>query len=240
MYINLLKVLFITVLFLINNAETAHAQTNNVLTYYNLLAKAKPNACHYVFKMKNGVWITNSRFDKNKNIQPTVDIKNGFIQIKEPMAQGDEIVQIALFTTDDKQAFICINVYGSCGDPYGSICQNSIEFYAYDDNEWMNVTKSVLPVVVYKLFFNEKFYASKIKNNRALYDMLRHMYELPRMGTSITVRIITTGIEGSLDDGVSSDVDAGLLKELLANIKRREIFFTWNMKKGLFEQGQQR
>ncbi len=167
-------------LFILNN--NLFSKTKNIIQYYNSIPKKffkKNNIYKYKIKYKNRKWITRSIADYKIKIK-TVDIKNGYFKIID---QGARVQQCALFRNKKAQYFLIITetIFGDT--PITT--KQKIKVFTFKQNRAKDVTKKVIPKVMYMGFFN--FVTKKYLMQKNVQSLIKVYYKLPRYGTKMKI-----------------------------------------------------
>ncbi len=196
-----------------------NAQNFNIVDYFRLLPDSVTHG--YPLTYENNKWKSKSSVDYP--IYPTVDIKNGFIEIiDEGTGGGTETVQVALFRTQNKRAVIAVSY--SVADGIGS--ESTISFWKYSKGYWIEITDKTLPDISLKNFTNKNYTVPK-NLPKNFYDI---SFSLPHYGTilkaNLFVQQATMFCNGSFSD-VSQETQK-MACDLIKNIKTKTLELHWD------------
>lgn len=201
-------------------------EKKSVLDYYTMLSPEYLNGFKFDFFRKNTAWKARSPATQEE-IDPVIDIKNGFISIADPGTGGGTFFQeVALFTA--RNGAIVIGVTKKLFDGVGF--EYDIRFYRLTGNKFVP-DDTVLSAPSASMYFTPGTDASIIRK----FTMTG--YELPRQGTTVrvTIDLIHLGRMNSSEDISDSD------RKKYANVLRNRIYdaieFNWDLKKGRFTMG---
>jgi hypothetical protein len=202
--------------------DAAQAATKSVVEYYNDIPASFFNDSKYELKASGKKWVTASTADAE--LEPVVDIPNGYIRIEDPgTGGGTRIDEIALFVSKAGAVVIGIN-HADIDGVTGT--SSSLLFVAKEGNRWIDVTKKVMPQLTSAAFFNPGFDpGDKVT--------IQSWYELPRKGTTVIWNLDAAGIEARI--GYEQNVAEN--RAALANIKAKKIELRYDAKTGTFSVG---
>jgi hypothetical protein len=123
-------------------------------------------------------YLHSARVKNRRSIIKVSDIKNGYLRLEDGW---DGWAEIALFKKSDGSSIIAVEEM-VCGPACG--CE-SFRFLEYDNGNWIDVTKDVLPKIPEKVLRSEYRRLSAEANR----DTPNYYYQLPRVGTDIKVVI---------------------------------------------------
>ena len=218
------KLYFIIIFILIHTA--IFAQKLTILDYFEKL----PEEMRLFYKIENaeGEWI--SRSTARYEIKPTVDIINGFIEIQdEGTGGGLTILQVVLYRKKDGTGLIGISSYN--GDGVSEKC--TINFLEYNNNEWINVTSEVFPVLNYQTFVNPNYTVPDFPED--YYEMSAIRYKLPQYGTTIEAELIAGGLSlicNGYTDALTADKES--VCDFISNINKIPVKIFWDKNKRKF------
>jgi len=233
-------------LIIITTTLPAHGQHNfkllNVLEIYRLL----PEDLFFVDPYLGNIKYAIEENEKNYSVVSmagytfdiTVDIPNGFIHFSDEGTGGGTLFQqIVLFRTIERDPIIGINIGGFNGFYF----ENRIKFYTPENENWMDVTNEVFPLIVAEQFLSPGFYDNNRKNfgqNPGFFDMV---YDLPQYGTTITGTINYGKIKTLLTDKIDllngvelTEKQVGFLTNLLGNLRYETVKVNFDKKQGKF------
>ncbi len=216
----------------------------NILEYYQMLPSALFlyegfAEVKYDLQQKGGKWVTSS-IDEYE-IDPVVDIQNGYIEILDEGTGGGSIHEIiTLFRKADKSPLIGISLGG-----FDGLYQSSqTSFYAFNQDGWENVTKSVLPGFSFSSFLDEEYVEKYLDTGSKAYLILRLMVFLPHHGTDLVVMVNESQLRFLVEHAVDLDAienfsekEVEELFEIIGNIKYRSMNLTWDKQSGRFYKG---
>ncbi len=112
-----------------------------------------------------------------KSAIKTEDVKNGFLKIEEPFAEG--WAEVAIFKKTNGKYIVGISQTG-CGPN----CLSEARFLSYENGKWQEITNEVLPEIT-DAQVSAAYQRGKVsKENQS--GLL--VYELPRTGTTIKIK----------------------------------------------------
>ncbi|MFH0974849.1 MAG: hypothetical protein V1874_03605 [Spirochaetota bacterium] len=167
----------------------------------------------------------------------TVDIKNGFIEIKDGgTGASSYVTELALFIDKKNNHFIAINIYDQ-GEGFTSTLQFGI--YTFNGKQWYDITLNKIPILPI-----EEFYSNSKQNNfykirreiASTFKLDNFYYKLPREGLNITVQVCDKCLHFA--NRIYQDRDFINISNTLDNIGMKEfekILFQWNSNKSKFE-----
>lgn len=205
------------------------AVPSTIIDFYNLLPGKK-----FELEQKRGKWITKSCADYD--IEPLVDLRNGYLSIEDPGTGGGTIVQeAALFLTSDRRFFLGVSLTEF--DGIGARC--GISIFEYRDKAMKDVTASVLPDIDLDAFMPPGYDMAALKKKATWVDSIQFGYTLPRHGTTVKVSMVLTTVSSRLNIAKSQEepVDMKTFEEFQNSIRFEAVELNWNMKKGKFEIG---
>lgn len=195
------------------------AAPKSVIEYYNDIPASFFSDAKYELKQSGKKWVTPSVADTE--LEPLVDIPNGYICIEDPgTGGGTRIDEVALFVLKSGAVLIGINrkdIDGVVGT------SSSLIFVSKEDGKWADVTKKVLPKTGLSSFFKPGFVPSDKVT-------ILSWFELPRKGTTVVWNLDTTGIEARI--GYEQNVAEN--RAVLAAVKTKKIEFLYDVKTGTF------
>ena len=202
----------------------------SIVDYYNLIPIKLLDEYRYQLQFKNNNWITRS--NANYEIRPIVDIKNGYLKIKDAGTGGGAVEhELVLYRTPEGNDIIGVNI--TQFDGLGHICK--LRFYKPAENQWMDITNDVLPKVDLSRFMDDNTKLNMEKFSK-LIEGIEFLYRLPRIGTTMNVKI-------ELDRFIMIHSENGKkpmsgVKEIINNIKYQEIKLIWDKKNSKFNFGE--
>lgn len=222
---------FLLFLFTILITSISYAK-ESIVDYYNSIPLKLLDNYKFQLQYKNNIWI--SRSETNREIKPIVDIKNGYLKITDAGTGGGVLEhELALYRTHDGSDIVGAKT--AQFDGVGSTC--SLKFYKPSGNQWMDITNDVLPKIDLSFFMNETYKLKKEKLIKIL-DGISFLYQLPRIGTTMNVKIeldrFIMSHRGNDDKMKSGD------KEIISNIKYQEIELLWDDKNSKFNFGKKK
>jgi hypothetical protein len=222
------------------------SQDVNVLDYYKLYQKKFKTP---ELTIKNDKWTLDPSHKRDINV--IVDVKNYFIGIsyndETPGTQGMGIrIKFAVFLKPDKSFLLVCTNQGIQMEDVDSF--SYINFYEYQNNNFIDVTSEILPFINYRNFLDEKADPGRFKNlkeekifynNQKSANALPLIYEIPQIGSTVIVRINKDAVSSSFvfDNGMISDSDRKSLDYIDSVLKYGKIEINWIYKKGVFEIG---
>jgi hypothetical protein len=214
-----------------------------IVDYYNRYVQQFQNNGQFAVPSEiiqgGGKWTFKNPKSYWRNVNITVDIKNGYIDASydddPPGTQGRSIkIACAVFFKADTSAFLAINTIKTQMLP-----EPDLRIYSFNNGVLADVTKTVLPKVNYRSFLDEKFDQGKLnrfkENDWAAARVID--YDIPRYGTTIKASIIMDHIDDIFirDKGAPEKERDQAISGIKENLKYINIEITWNMKAGKFE-----
>ncbi len=206
-----MKRLFTLVLLSVIFTNFSLAQKKSVVDYFRLLPDSLNNG--YELFYKNGKWFTVSI----DTIYPTVDIRNGFIEIKdEGTGDGELRTQVVLYRKIDGSALIGV----SLSEFNGFAPPGKLYFLEMHYGKWEIVTNKVFPQISIHNFMKPGY---KIPESIEGNYWWRIYYNLPRYGTNIQVEIDTTTMHYECNSENKKTAC-----DFLNNITRNPVILKWD------------
>ena len=203
--------------------NTLRARDKTVLDYYGML---KPEYLHnlkFSFYRRDGAWKARSPMTEEE-IEPVIDIKNGYLSVTDPGTGGGTYFQeAALFTARNGTIVIGVNkrLFNGVGFEY------DIRFYRFTGKEF-TPDDTVLSPPPASLFFEPGADIS------AVAKLVLIGYELPRRGTTVRARIDLIHVDRL---NSSEDIPPDK-KKLYAAVLRKKVYDTveydWDPNSGGF------
>ncbi len=205
---------------------SAAAEKKSVLDYYRLLMPEMLDGTRFEFTKKGSAWKTTSPVTE-ADLDCTVDLKNGYIEVSDPGTGGGTLTQeIALFVNKMRESFIGVNITTFDGIGVSNRCR----FYRWTGEGW--APARVLPDIPLAQFFKPGFDISTVKGVVAL------SYILPRKGTTVTAKLDVSRLQMMMSENMGfGPEDQKKAEKALANVEYNSIELNWNMDQGVFIAG---
>jgi hypothetical protein len=216
------KLFFLTALILFSTSSIA--QNKNVIDYYKTLPDSLKKG--YNLSFSNNKWMSSSCADYE--IFPTVDIKNGYIEIyDEGTGGGISVLKVVLYRKANSKGLIGVSYYQ--GDFIDADC--SIYFLEYNNDKWEIANNKILPDISYKNFMNSKYKLSK-----NLLGKFSIYYNLPQHGPTITLNLKYNLIRMFCEGAFSNTSEKEKLEscKFIENIKTDSLQLFWDKKNTKF------
>ncbi|MCH2045861.1 MAG: hypothetical protein MK212_17215 [Saprospiraceae bacterium] len=202
----------------------------NVVESYRALQKYNSTLNAYPLEKKGNEWLSYSSAEYS--ITPTVDYKNGYIEIQDDGTGGGTVtVQVVLFRTVDGRELVGISE--SMFD--GMFVDSDFEFWKSSSSGWKNVTSEVMPSYNYVDFT----YAELGDMDNNYEAQMAYSIKLPQHGTTVELRLIEHPLkvkEQSCKDEPASDCG---LNEIMLNQRYKYVELTWDKANTRFKRGKQ-
>ena len=133
----------------------------------------------------------------------TLDFKNAYMKFQS-VGDGEGIIfEITYYILKNKDRIIAVNFIG-----WSMCCEDSfVRFFKIKDNNWIDITYSVLPDIKISDFYFD------IKYSRTAKSKLYLRYYLPQKGKNIKVKLADTFFEYMNDEDYLKLKDAKRLQE---------------------------
>lgn len=142
--------------------------------------------------------------DYRKSIIKIEDPKNGYLRLEGTWIEG--WAEVAVFKKTNGKYIVGISIVG-CGPG----CSNEeMAFLSYENGQWQEITGEVLPKIT-----DAQIEAAFARHKVAEDDRGGLAYELPRLGTTIKVKLI--GPEAAVKDKVFFELNWNGTKFVLKN-----------------------
>lgn len=148
--------------------EPPIANPANVLDYFALLQWKNLADDYYMFVEHNGQFVCvenlgdeydySGPLDEVRLYPSTVDIKNGYRNIEDE-GTGDGLLntEVALFRKSDNTYLVAISAYGSTPPHMDQYLGSKPHFYLWQNNDFVDVSKEVLPSIPLPEGYNEYY-----------------------------------------------------------------------------------
>ncbi len=197
-----------------NTTETVKQTKRNIVDYFNLLQENKLIDVPCKLSKSDKVWKCLSEKDEAgfvNECETTVDIKNGYIKIEDTgTGAGILVTEVTLFITAAKNDIIAVNTYFA--DNILQSLSKPLQFYSFKNNTFEPI-KNIFPEISPNDFLKKPIDLKK--------EQIGTYFELPQHGTTIKY---------FLDTIFAAKRENAFQK----NIKKTEIQFIFNKKKGKF------
>lgn len=225
------KILIILSIFLlIASVMPTAAARGSILDHYRSLPPNLLNDYQYRLQFKNQQWM--SRSVAGDQINPIVDIENGYLKITDKgKGIGSMEQELGFFRTQSGSGILGINLTTFNGT--GSI--GTLRFYRFVDNQWKDITEEVFPRVDLSLFLDDNEHSSA-KERSEISESVVYLYQLPRIGTMISVKPARNPLRVKNNGHDKRPVSPG--KEIFKNLKYREVKLIWDKKNAKFTVGE--
>lgn len=202
----------------------------NIVDYYRDLPEQYLDNNKYDIQQREGQWVTLS--DPGPAVKPVVDIKNGYLQLKDHGTGGGTLEQtLALFR--DKAGSDLLGLTIRQFDGVGTTCR--LQFLQPKAGAWQNATAQVMPAPALKEFFDPG-YDLNLKRAENLFEGIVVLYQLPRVGTTMIAEINLDRFI-MLQNSESEQKPAAAVMPLLQNLKYQRVSLPWDKTKGRFSVG---
>jgi hypothetical protein len=198
----------------------------SILDCYNSLPENLLGDNKYRIELKNDIFV--SRSVANYEIEPIVDLQNGYIKIMDRGTGGGSVVhELAFLRTNEGTDIIGVNLLKN--DGLGPTC--TLRFYRLIDDQWMDVTNDVLPEVNLSHFLDEEYFSKHGQKMELHPEGIAFVYDLDIVGAPIFVNI-------DLDRFLLTSTKAPAFIELIKNIKYQNMKLIWDKEKNVFKLGE--
>jgi hypothetical protein len=167
-----------------------------------------------------------------KEFEITVDINNGYLQIKDEGLNGaqasGELHEAALFIDSKNNKYIAISIshFSSYYDNY------MFRFYKIQNNEFINYTSIIKNMVSVYNYIKKRNDYTKMKTFENHYGRPKFYFQIPRYGTTINVYIRKSNkFFGDSEEHLRLEK---IQKEFFDNLERNVIKLNWIYTKGIF------
>lgn len=212
----------------------------NVLDYYKTLPASffsdhGEGAFKYAISKRNNVWLCKSI--AGYDISPTVDIRNGYIEINDEGTGGGSILtKVVLFRKKDRSPLIGITI----GSFNGFFFDSSTHFYEKQNGHWMLTYP--FPAFSIGRFLDPKYHTNCFKHDPNITPNLTALVNLPQYGTQVLVEanfskfdFLIESNQNLIKQRTFTDKESEKLGELIDQLAVESFTLTFNKAMGKFE-----
>ena len=180
----------------------------------------------FEFTKKGNAWKTISPVTEAE-LDCTVDLKNGYIEVSDPGTGGGTLIQeMAIFINKMRESFMGVNITTFDGIGVSSRCR----FYRWTGEGW--AAARVLPDIPLAQFFKPGFDLSSVKGSVSL------LYALPRKGTTVIAKLDVSRLQMMMSENMGfGPEDQKKAKQALENVAFNSVELNWNMDRSVFIAG---
>ena len=139
-------------------------------------------------------------------------------------------ITVTYFKKANGEKIIALSEYYEGGD-----CDNyKMTLYTYEQNEWINITKEILPDISFDDFWGNET-PPAVEEYLSMNSNINFNYELPQFGTTIQVYPVGLGALICFSNNAQDyEKWLDLYNEALTNRTHESIEIKWNREKGIF------
>ena len=217
----------------------------SIVDYYQAMMFCPEFDGYYPLRKVQNEWIFGNPAWDEPLFSSIVDIKNGFIEVKKEVLEGQKIIQVALFKASNGNDIIGYAKAEKVDAMFG-YKNTELSFYQLNDtgDKLLNVTQNVFPEITFMDFGSSSDEFRKIKTikNDDFHDAAENSplfyYELPHVGTRIKVNLIPKSLSHFYHyyapESLAQSSDLEILNRYESQIKTDTIELTWDKQKSRF------
>jgi len=201
----------------------AAGKAKSVLDYYRLLMPEMLDGTRFEFTKKGTAWKTTSPITEAE-LDCTVDLKNGYMEVSDPGTGGGTLTQeMALFINKMRESFMGVNITTFDGIGVSNRCR----FYRWTGGGW--AVARVLPDIPLVQFFKPGFDFSSVKGSVSL------LYALPRKGTTVIAKLDVSRLRMMMSDNMGfGPEDQKKAKQAMEHVAFNSVELNWDMDRSVF------
>lgn len=169
-------------------AIAAEAPKSVVDCYRQIPERLFPYSVKYELTRTSDGWSTRNP-DTDEELVPTVDTRNGFIEVVTEGGDGTLTAQAALFLRADNSPLVALSTWSLDGSPAE---RGRLSLLARDGGQWKAITRSALPALRLTDFIEASCLAALPEGSRKVLEEDGIVFTLPRQGTTLRASVTLT------------------------------------------------